>query len=455
MLPVLALVGRPNVGKSTLFNRLTKTRDAIVDDQPGVTRDRLYGRGKLGGKPYLVVDTGGLESEESRFSAQIRQQVDLVLEEAQVVIFLVDGHDGLIPHDRDIAQQLRQSDRKVFVAVNKTEGEEAELASSEFQELGLGNPLAISAKRGDGITEMLEIALADYEEELSEEEDTIPRIALVGRPNVGKSTLTNKLVGEYRMIVSDMPGTTRDSVRIPISWKDEEYYIVDTAGVRRKSRVEIAVEKFSVIKTLQAIEDAHVVLLILDASGEIGAQDATIAGMVQDLGRSIVLVINKWDRLEGRQRKKIKVELELKLPFLPDPEILFISALYGSNIADVMPAAKRAWDCAMVDIATSSLNRTLEAAVAQTAPPMRNDRPVRLKFAHQAGKNPPIIVVHGNQAEKLPESYFRYLSKFFANTYRLRGTRIRVIGRSGGNPFKELKPKNTTFKKRSGRIRKL
>ena len=454
MLPVVALIGRPNVGKSTLFNRLTKTRDAIVDNQPGVTRDRLYGRGNFGGKSYLVVDTGGLEAEPSRFSKQIQQQVEQVLEEAQIVIFLVDGKDGLIPHDRDIVHQLRQSGRAVFVAVNKTEGEDPEMAASEFQELGIGNPLAISAKRGDGIVELMEYALADYEEAL-EEDAPIPRITLVGRPNVGKSTLTNKLVGETRMIVSDMPGTTRDSVRIPVSWKGDEYFIVDTAGVRRKSRVDQAVEKFSVIKTLQAIEDAHVVLLVLDASSEIGAQDATIAGMVQDLGRSIVVVVNKWDRLEGRQRKKIKHELELKLPFLPDPEIVFISALHGSNIVDVMPAAKRAWDCAMVDIATSSLNRTLEAAVTQTAPPMRNERPVRLKFAHQAGKNPPIVVVHGNQAEKLPASYLRYLSKFFANTYRLRGTRIRVIARSGGNPFRQMKPEKAAFKKRSGRIRKL
>ena len=455
MIPVIALVGRPDVGKSTLFNRLTRSRDAIVDDQPGVTRDRLYGRGRMGEKAFLVVDTGGLETEGSAFAELIRQQVEQVLQEAQVVVFLVDGKDGLVADDRSIAEQLRQSGRTVFVVVNKTEGEEPELAVSEFQELGLGNPIAISAKRGDGINEMLENALEGYFESTAEDQEGVPRIALVGRPNVGKSTLTNKLVGDYRVIVSDVPGTTRDSVRIPLQFEGEDFLLVDTAGVRRKAKVNIAVEKFSVIKTLQAIEDSHVTLLVLDASAEIGAQDATIAGMVQDLGRSIVIIVNKWDSLDGRQRKKIKDELLLKLPFLPDPEILFISALHGSNLAQVMPAAKRAYKSAMAELNTASLNRYLAAATTQTPPPMQNERTIRLKFAHQAGKNPPIIVVHGNQADKLPESYLRYLSKFFANAYKLHGTRIRIIPRSGENPFKKINPLKKAFKKRSGRRRKL
>jgi len=455
MIPVIALVGRPNVGKSTLFNRMTRSRDAIVDDQPGVTRDRLYGRGKMGDKAFLVVDTGGLESEQSQFGAMVRRQVEQVLEEAQVVVFLVDGKDGLVPQDREIGEQLRQSGREVQVAVNKTEGEESELAVSEFQELGLGSPSAVSALRGDGIAEMLEQVLVGFEVEQEDVDTLVPRVALVGRPNVGKSTLTNKLVGEYRVIVSEIPGTTRDSVRVPLRFEEQDYLLVDTAGVRRKSRVDLAVEKFSVIKTLQAIEDSHVVILVLDASSEIGAQDATIAGMVQDLGRSMVVVVNKWDRLEGRQRRKIKDELEIKLPFLPDPEILFVSALHGSNLAEIMPAAQRAYESAMAELSTSSLNRTLATAVAQTPPPMLNGRPVKLKFAHQAGKNPPIVVVHGNQAEKLPDAYLRYLSKYFASTYRLRGTRIRVIPRSGENPFKKMKPKGTQFKKRTGRRRKI
>ena len=455
MIPVIALVGRPNVGKSTLFNRLTKSRDAIVDDQPGITRDRLYGRGKVGDKPFLVVDTGGLEAEQTQFSDMIRQQVDQVLLEAQVVILIVDGKDGLVPQDREIGEQLRQSGRDIQVAVNKTEGEESELAVSEFQELGLGAPMAISALRGDGTKELLDQALKDFDIEDNDEEEQVPRIALVGRPNVGKSTLTNKLVGEHRVLVSEEPGTTRDSVRIPIQVEGKDYILIDTAGVRRRAKVEQAIEKFSVIKTLQSIEHSNVVLLVLDASAEIGSQDATIAGMVQDLGRSMVVVINKWDRLEGRQRRKIKDELEIKLPFLPAPEMLFISALHGSNLSDVMPAARRAYDSAMKEFSTSSLNRTLEAALMQNPPPMQNGRPIKLKFAHQAGKNPPVVVVHGNQAEKLPDAYLRYLSKYFGNSYRLKGTRIRVIPRSGENPFKKLKPQKTRFKKRTGRRRKI
>ena len=455
MIPVIALVGRPNVGKSTLFNRLTKSRDAIVDDQPGVTRDRLYGRGKVGDKAFLIVDTGGIEAEQGQFGDMIRQQVDQVLQEAQVVILLVDGKGGLVPQDKEIGEQLRQSGGDIHVAVNKTEGEDSELAVSEFQELGLGAPIAVSALRGDGTTELLDRVLKDFDTEVSDEESKVPRIALVGRPNVGKSTLTNKLVGEHRVLVSEVPGTTRDSVRIPIQVDGVDYILIDTAGVRRRARVEQAIEKFSVIKTLQSIEHSDVVLLVLDASAEIGAQDATIAGMVQDLGRSMVVVINKWDRLEGRQRRKIRDELERKLPFLPAPEVLFISALHGSNLADVMPAARRAYESAMIEFSTSSLNRTLDAAMTQTPPPMQNGRPIKLKFAHQAGKNPPVVVVHGNQAEKLPEAYLRYLSKYFGNAYRLTGTRIRVIPRSGENPFKKLKPQKTRFKKRTGGRRKI
>lgn len=419
---------------------MTRTRDAIVDDQPGITRDYLYGKGRIGEKPFLVVDTGGLESGQSQLGALIKQQVEQVVEEAQIVIFIVDRHDGLVPPDRDIAQQLRQSGSRVLVAVNKAEGEQSELAVLEFQELGLGNPVAISARRGDSVATLIELALADYAQAQPLDDQTVPRITLAGRPNVGKSTLANKLLGKYRMIVSDTPGTTRDSVAIPLQYQAQDYLLVDTAGVRKRARVALAVEKFSVIKTLQAIAAADVVLLVLDASSEIGMQDATIAGMVQKLERSMVVVVNKWDRLAALQRKKIKHQLLLKLPFLPDPEVLFISALHGANIALVMSAAKRAWECAMIDIATSSLNRTLATAITQTAPPMRHQRPVRLKFAHQAGKNPPVIVVHGNRVEKLPAAYLRYLAKFFANTYRLRGTRIRVIVRSSQNPFnKQLK----------------
>ena len=435
MLPVLALVGRPNVGKSTLFNRLTRSRDALVDDQPGVTRDRLYGRGKLGRKRFLAVDTGGLADEQSAFGALIREQVALALEEAQAALFIVDAHDGLVAQDRDIGAQLRQSAAAVFVLVNKSEGVEAEVAAAEFQELGLGAPLAISALRGDGVEEMLEAVLRDTPAAAPPSEESAPVITLAGRPNVGKSTLANQLAGASRVLVSATPGTTRDSVRVPLHIRGQDLVLIDTAGVRRKARVAETLEKFSVIKALQAIEQANVALLLVDATCEIGAQDATIAGMICDMGRSLVVVVNKWDRLESRQRKKIKDELELKLPFLPNPEILFISALHGSNLAQVVPATLRAYRSAMRHIATSSLSRTLEKAVTRAPPPLANRRPVRLKFAHQAGKNPPVIIVHGNQAEKLPAPYRRYLARFFAQTYHLTGTPVRIIPRSASNPF--------------------
>jgi GTP-binding protein len=455
MLPVIALVGRPNVGKSTLFNRLTRSRDALVDDQPGVTRDRLYGRGRIGDKPYLVVDTGGIESDLDGLGALVKQQVELVIEEAEVVLFIVDASDGVVPQDLEIARQLRLSGRKIFLLVNKSEGVSASIVTSEFQELALGAPMAISAKRGDGVEGLMQEVLYDYVSAEYESEDDTPRIAVVGRPNAGKSTLTNKLVGEHRVIVSDIPGTTRDSVHVPLEVSGNKYVLIDTAGVRRKSRVEGGIEKFSVLKTLQAIESSHVVLMMIDASTEISAQDATIAGIVNEFGRSIVVVINKWDGLEARQRTRMKKDLANKLSFLPNPEHLFISALHGSNIGKVLPAAQRAYDSAMISIATSSLNRTLENALTQTPPPMHNQRPVRLKFVHQAGKNPPVIVIHGNQANSLPESYRKYLAKFFSRTYRLVGTPVRIITRVTENPFKLRNPSRTAHKKRSGRRRKL
>ncbi len=435
ILPVIALVGRPNVGKSTLFNRLTQSRDAIVDNRPGVTRDRLYGKGQVGEKPFLVVDTGGLHGDEDPFGEQIQRQVEQVIEEAQVVVFLVDRTEGLVSYDREIAQRLRQSERQIVVAVNKAEGESPPLVVAEFQELALGSPVAISALRGSGIQELVRLALSDFSKVEPQSISQAPRIALVGRPNVGKSTLANRIVGADRVMTSPVPGTTRDSVQIPFDYEGTAHVLVDTAGIRRRARVEGVLEKFSVIKTLQSIEDAEVVVMVVDARREIGAQDATIAGMTQDLGRSLVLVVNKWDGLSSLQRRHIREELSRKLPFLPDPERVFISALHGSNLAEIMPAVVRALQSAQIEFGTASLNRTLEAATTQTPPPLHRNRPIKLKFAHQAGKNPPVVVVHGNQAESLPVSYLRYLGRYFCRTYRLRGTRIRVIARNADNPF--------------------
>ena len=456
MLPVVALVGRPNVGKSTLFNRLTRSRDALVNDQPGVTRDRLYGRGRIGRIPFLVVDTGGIESEDTLFGRMVEEQVDQVIEEADMVLFLVDAVAGLVMQDRDIAQRLRQSGRKIYLLVNKSEGFNQSLVTSEFQELSLGNPVAISAKRGDGIENVIRDALGDRDEAVAQEQPgdpDIPKFALVGRPNVGKSTLTNRLVGEHRVIVSDLPGTTRDSVVIPVTIEGNDTILIDTAGVRKKSKVEKTIEKFSVIKTLQAIENCQVVLLIVDASAGIGSQDAVIAGMVNDSGRSMVIVVNKWDGLDSRKRNQVIRDIESKFSFLPDPELITISALHSSNIRKVIPAANRAYGSAMVRIATSSLNRTLAEAIVKTPPPLNNQRPVKLKFAHQAGRNPPVIVVHGNQVDALPKSYLRYLSRYFSNAYGLTGTPVRVLTRVSENPFKQRNPSRKSFKDRPARLR--
>lgn len=462
MRPVLALVGRPNVGKSTLFNRLTRSRDAIVDDQPGVTRDRQYGRGRHGDLAFLAVDTGGLDAasggDANPFGALIREQVAAAIEEAQVTLFMVDAIAGLNAQDRDIGAQLRAGGARVLVVVNKSDGLAAEVAAAEFQELGLGAPFAVSAKRGDGVAEMLEAALAGCADaagdELGAADAGAPVIALAGRPNAGKSTLVNRLAGAARMVVSETPGTTRDSVRVPVDFGGRRCVLIDTAGVRKKSRVRAgqSVEKFSVIKALQAVAAANVALLVLDARDGIGFQDAAIAGIIRDLGRSLVVVVNKCDRLSARQRRAIADELERKLPFLPQPDILFVSALRGANTARIMPAAVRAFDSAFAELPTAAVNRALQEAVAHSAPPMHKRRPVRLKFAHQSGKNPPVIVVHGNLASKLSAAYRRYLAGRFARAFGLTGTPVRIIPRNADNPFAPAD--SSPRKKRSGRGKK-
>ncbi len=457
MLPVVALVGRPNVGKSTLFNRLTRSRDALVGDQPGVTRDRLYGRGRIGRIPFLVVDTGGIGSGDPLFGRIVEEQVEQVIEEADTVLFLVDALAGLVARDRDIAQRLRQSGRKTWLLVNKSEGLGRNLATSEFQELSLGNPIAVSAKRGDGVENVIREALHGRDEAAAQErpgEADIPKFALVGRPNVGKSTLTNKLLGEHRMIISDLPGTTRDSVIIPVTIEGNDMILIDTAGVRKKSKVEQAIEKFSVIKTLQAIENCQVALLVVDASAGIGFQDTAIAGLINDCGRSIVIIVNKWDGLDSGKRNRVIKDIKSKFSFLPDPEVITISALHGSNIGKVIPAANRACRSAMSGIATSSLNRTLSEAVIKTPPPLNNQRSVKLKFAHQAGRNPPVIVIHGNQVDALPKSYLRYLSRYFSKAYGLTGTPVRILTRVSENPFKRRNRSKKSFRERPLRRKK-
>ena len=437
MKPVLALVGRPNVGKSTLFNRLTKSRDALVADQPGLTRDRKYGEGRLGQRSYIVIDTGGLSGESEGIDQHMAQQSWLAVEEASAVLFLVDARAGLTPADETIAQRLRQSGKKVFVVVNKAEGLEPAMAAAEFHSLGLGEPLAIAAVHGQGVKQLVGEILPP--EEPSEHGDEVPekgiRIALIGRPNVGKSTLLNRILGEERVVVFDMPGTTRDSIFVPFERDGQEYIFIDTAGVRRRSRVKQAVEKFSIIKTLQAIDASQVVIMVLDAQEGISDQDAHLLGYILDSGRAIVIAVNKWDHLSQEQRDKVRRELDLKLPFLDFARIHFISALHGTGVGELFKSVQRAYRSAMIQLATPKLTRLLEDAVMAHSPPLVRGRRIKLRYAHQGGKNPPVIIIHGNQTNTVPDSYRRYLSNIFRKQLRLEGTPLRIEFKGGENPF--------------------
>ncbi len=437
MIPIVALVGRPNVGKSTLFNRLTRSRQALVDDQPGVTRDRLYGEVWRGSQKVLAVDTGGLSDEAGELSNAVRQQVDQALDEADAVVFIVDARDGLTHQDIAIGADLRKGGSPVFVAVNKAEGLDGATTGAEYFELALGVPLVISARTGQGVEELLGQVLARFP--LSEEDavDNGRRVAVVGRPNVGKSTLVNVLVGEPRLIVADSPGTTRDSVQVPMDRYGQRMVLVDTAGVRRKSRVHETLEKFSVVKTLQALATADAALLVLDARAGLSDQDSAIAGIIVDSGRSIVVAVNKWDGLERRDRNQIRRDLARRLEFLPEHESLFISALHGSGVGDLIGALQRAQGSALAELGTGALNRALASALEHHSPPMVNNRTVKPKYAHQGGRNPPIVVLHGNLLHKVPASYLRYLGRSLAKTFRLIGTQIRFELRKAGNPYSD------------------
>jgi GTP-binding protein len=436
MIPVVALVGRPNVGKSTLFNRLTRSRQALVDDQPGVTRDRLYGEVWRGSQKVLVVDTGGLSDEAGELSNAVRQQVDQALEEADAVVFIVDARDGLTHQDIAIGANLRKGDSPVFVAVNKAEGLDGPTIGAEYFELALGDPLVLSARTGQGVEELLGQVLARFPlSEAGTAVDNGRRVAVVGRPNVGKSTLVNALVGEPRLIVSDSPGTTRDSIQVPMDRYGQRMVLVDTAGVRRKSRVHETLEKFSVVKTLQALASADAALLVLDARAGLSDQDAAIAGIIVDSGRSIVVAVNKWDGLERRDRNLIRRDLTRRLDFLPEHESLFISALHGSGIGDLIGALQRAQGSALAELGTGALNRALAGALEHHSPPLINNRTVKPKYAHQGGRNPPIVVLHGNLMHKLPASYLRYLGRSLAKTFHLIGTQVRFELRKAGNPY--------------------
>ncbi len=439
MLPTLVLVGRPNVGKSTLFNRLTGTRDALVHDLPGMTRDRHYGRGRIGGKPYLVVDTGGLEPvAKDGIMAEMARQTLQAIDEADAIIFMVDARSGLTLQDKVIADRLRRASCPVLLAVNKAEGMNRAVITAEFHELALGEPLAISGAHGDGISDLVEEALAPFpEEEVQDDDFGVPKIALVGRPNVGKSTLVNALVGEERVITFDQPGTTRDSIYVEFERDGKPYILIDTAGVRRQGKIFETVEKFSVIKTLQAIEDANVVVLVLDARENISEQDAHLAGFVLETGRALVVAVNKWDGLSTEQRDEIKRDIDRKLTFLDFARFNYISALKRRGLEALLKDIEAAHAAAFLKMSTPKLTRVLEMAVEQHAPPKNGLFRPKPRYAHQGGKNPPVIVLHGNALEGLRDDYKRYLESSFRKAFKLQGTplRIQVKEDSGKNPF--------------------
>jgi len=453
MLPVIALIGRPNVGKSTLFNRLTRSRDALVADYPGLTRDRQYGFGKLGSIPYLVIDTGGVAGGEVGIAEAMVGQTVRALQEADAAIILVDGRSGLTAADEHVAELARKHARKTWLAVNKAEGLDADLACGEFHGLGLGEPIAISAAHGDRIAALMDAVLSDFEAEEQDadvdDDDKELRIAVIGRPNVGKSTLANRLLGEERLVVFDQPGTTRDSVAVPFERNDRKYLLIDTAGIRRKSRVHEAIEKFSIIKALQAIEQAQVVIAVLDAQEGVTEQDVSLLGLVLERGRALVVVTNKWDGLSAYERKRIRDELDRRLPFLDFAERITISALHGTAVGDLLPAVERAFRAANSDLSTTELTRELESAVMAHPPPMVRGRRIRLRYAHQGGRNPPVIVIHGNQTDKLPESYRRYLVNRFRKAFKLKGTPVRLAFKTSENPFKGKRNKLTPRQERS------
>ena len=483
MLPVVALVGRPNVGKSTLFNRLTRSRDALVADYPGLTRDRQYGKAEVEEHPFIVIDTGGIEGDEKGIDALMAEQSLIAIDEADAVLFMVDARAGLTSADVGIASHLRKQDKKVFLVANKVDGIDADSAVADFYSLGLGDTVhQIAAAHGRGVTQLLTLALTphieelgkpkaqendefdgDYEEDVDhqaldqknideapEETDTI-KLAIIGKPNVGKSTLTNRILGEDRVVVFDMPGTTRDSVYIPMEHNGRPYPLIDTAGIRRRKNVTDIVEKFSVIKTLRAIEDANVCLLIIDAQEGISDQDLSLLGFILEAGRSLVLAVNKWDGLDDHVKDRIKSELDRRLGFIDFARIHFISALHGTGVGHLYESVEEAFISATKRISTSMVTKILDMAVFDHQPPMHQGRRIKLKYAHAGGYNPPIIVIHGNLAKNLPLSYKRYLMNYYRKSLKIMGTPIRIEFRETSNPFAGKKKLTYTEQKKMAR----
>ena len=438
MKPTIVLVGRPNVGKSTLFNRLTRSRDALVADLPGLTRDRHYGVGRMGDRDYLVVDTAGFDPvAKDGVMFEMARQAEQAIAEADALLFIVDGRAGCTPHDEQIADYLRRANRPVHLVVNKAEGLDRALAGTDFHALGLGDPLPVSAAHGDGVHQLIDMVLAPFGQDGEEEEtgENGPKVAIVGRPNVGKSTLVNALLGEERMIAFDSPGTTRDAIAIPFERDGRNYTLIDTAGLRRRGKVFETVEKFSVIKTLQAIESANVAVLVLDAAQDISDQDARVAGFVLETGRALVVAVNKWDVVDNYRRERIKEDMTRKLGFLSFARFHYISALKANGINALLRSVNAAYGAAMSKLSTPRLTRTLQTALAKQAPPRAGAVRPKLRYAHQGGMNPPVIVIHGTSLESIPDTYIRYLERIFMDTFKLQGTPLRIQFRTAHNPY--------------------
>ncbi|MBM7038578.1 GTP-binding protein Der [Vibrio sp. qd031] len=478
MVPVVALVGRPNVGKSTLFNRLTRTRDALVADFPGLTRDRKYGQAKLGEHDFIVIDTGGIDGTEEGVETKMAEQSLAAIEEADVVLFMVDGRAGLTVADEAIAQHLRVIEKPAMLVVNKVDGVDADAASAEFWQLGMESMYQIAAAHGRGVASLIDKALNPFAEELksqqiedltgeeapeeekleyTEEEaeaeykrlqDQPIKLAIIGRPNVGKSTLTNRILGEERVVVYDMPGTTRDSIYIPMERDEREYVLIDTAGVRRRKRINETVEKFSVVKTLKAIEDANVVLVVIDARENISDQDLSLLGFALNAGRSIVIAVNKWDGLDTDVKEGVKKELDRRLGFVDFARIHFISALHGTGVGHLFESVQEAYKSATTRVGTSVLTRIMKMATEDHQPPLVRGRRVKLKYAHAGGYNPPIVVIHGNQVNELPASYKRYLMNYYRRSLEIMGTPIRIQFQNSENPFEGKSNKMTLSQER-------
>ncbi len=442
LLPTIAIVGRPNVGKSTLFNALTKTREALVADQPGLTRDRKFGRGRVGERDYWLIDTGGLGEKSDAILERITQQALLAVQEADCVLFLVDGRADLTAADENLAQSLRQLNTPIHLVINKTENLPKELVSAEFHRLGFGEIHTIAAAHRQGIETLMTTVLAAFPESQTSPDDTPNtgiKVAIIGRPNVGKSTLVNRLLGYERVITFDQPGTTRDSIFIPFEREGQLYTLIDTAGVRRRAKVSETIEKFSVIKALQAIEAANVVIMLLDGREGMTDQDANLLGIVLDSGRALVIAVNKWDGLEPKHREQVRYHLDRKLHFIDFVKIHFISALHGSGVGNLFGSVKAVWNAAQCQINTARLNQVLQDAIAAHAPPLVRGRRVKLRYAHQGGHNPPLFVIHGNQVNALPASYQRYLINSFREAFALEGTPIRLEFKQGENPYQGRK----------------